>query len=145
MNKAIAVALKDCCTDDFKEYARQTVANSRAMCEELISRGYKIVTGGTDCHLFSVDLRTVGLNGSKAEKLLEEISIAVNKNTCPGDKSALTPSGVRIGLPALTSRDMKEKDVIQVADFVDQGEPHISFDLLNFVSYYLNKILFDRL
>ena len=79
-------------------------------------------TGGTDTHLFSVDLRSVGLNGSKAEKVLEEISIAVNKNTCPGDKSALNPSGVRIGTPALTSRDFKENDFLQVADFVDKGE-----------------------
>jgi glycine hydroxymethyltransferase len=68
-----------------------------------------------------VDLRSVGLNGSKAEKVLEEISIACNKNTCPGDKSALNPSGVRIGTPALTSRNFKESDFLVVADFIDQG------------------------
>jgi glycine hydroxymethyltransferase len=118
---AIAVALKDCLSDDFKAYGRQVVANSRAMCDELIKRGYKIVTGGTDTHLFSIDLRSVGLNGSKAEKVLEEISIAINKNTCPGDKSALTPSGIRIGTPALTSRNFKESDILRVADFMDQG------------------------
>ena len=66
-------------------------------------------------------MRSVGLNGSKGEKILEDISIACNKNTCPGDKSAMNPSGVRIGLPALTSRNMFEKDIVQVADFVDQG------------------------
>jgi len=118
---AIAVALKDCMTDGFKEYARQTIANSREMCKELMKRGYKVVTDGTDCHLFLVDLRSVGLNGTKGEKILEDISIACNKNTCPGDKSAMNPSGLRIGLPALTSREMKEKDIVQVADFVDQG------------------------
>ena len=91
------------------------------MCNELINRGYKIVTGGTDTHLFLVDLRCVGLNGSKGEKVLEEISIAVNKNTCPLDKSALTPSGIRIGTPALTSRNFKEEDFLRVADFIDQG------------------------
>ncbi len=66
-------------------------------------------------------MRCIGLNGSKVEKVLEEISIAVNKNTCPGDKSALTPSGIRIGAPALTSRNFKEADFVQVADFIDQG------------------------
>ena len=71
--------------------------------------------------MFSIDLRTVGLNGSKAEKVLEEIAIAINKNTCPGDKSAFNPSGIRIGTPALTSRNFKEVDILQVADFMDQG------------------------
>lgn len=113
--------MKDCATPEFKEYGRQVVENSRTLCNELINRGYKIVTGGTDTHLFSVDLRSVGLNGSKAEKVLEEISIAVNKNTCPGDKSALTPSGIRIGAPALTSRNFKKEEFLQVADFIDQG------------------------
>lgn len=83
--------------------------------------------GGTETHLFSVDLRSVGLNGSKAEKVLEEISIAVNKNTCPGDKSAMNPSGIRIGTPALTSRNFKEADILQVADFIDQGIKISSF------------------
>lgn len=130
----IAVALKDCLTDSFKEYGRQVVANSRAMCNELIKRGYQVLTGGTDCHLFSVDLRSVGLNGSKAEKVLEEISIAVNKNTCPGDKSAMNPSGIRIGAPALTSRNFKEKEFLQVADFVDQGWLFILFFIFLIVS-----------
>lgn len=71
--------------------------------------------------MFLLDLKSVGLNGNKGERVLEEISIAVNKNTCPGDKSAMNPSGIRIGLPALTSRNMKEADIVQVADFVDQG------------------------
>lgn len=66
-------------------------------------------------------MRSVGLSGSKAERVLEEISIAVNKNTCPGDKSAMNPSGIRIGTPALTSRNFKESDCVKVADFIDQG------------------------
>jgi glycine hydroxymethyltransferase len=119
---AIAVALKDAMSPGFKQYGEQVVKNSKALCNELVKRGYKIVTGGTDTHLFSVDLRSVGLNGSKAEKVLEEISIAVNKNTCPGDKSALTPSGIRIGSPALTSRNFNENDFLKVADFIDQGK-----------------------
>jgi glycine hydroxymethyltransferase len=68
-----------------------------------------------------VDLKSVGLVGSKAEKVLEEISIAVNKNACPGDKSALNPSGIRIGTPALTSRSFNEKDMDQVAEYIHQG------------------------
>jgi glycine hydroxymethyltransferase len=71
--------------------------------------------------VFLVDLRSVGLSGSKAEKVLEEISIAANKNACPGDKSALNPSGIRIGTPALTSRTLKEADMERVGDFIDQG------------------------
>jgi glycine hydroxymethyltransferase len=118
---AIAVALKDAMSDDFRQYGQQVINNSRALCNELIKRGYKIVTGGTDTHLFSVDLRSVGLTGSKGEKILEEISIAVNKNTVPGDKSALNPSGIRIGTPALTSRNFNEQDILRVADFIDQG------------------------
>jgi glycine hydroxymethyltransferase len=118
---AIAVALKDAMSEDFRKYGQQVINNSRALCNELIKRGYKVVTGGTDTHLFSVDLRSVGLTGSKGEKVLEEISIAVNKNTVPGDKSALNPSGIRIGTPALTSRNFNEEDVLRVADFIDRG------------------------
>lgn len=115
------MALKDCATEEFRQYGRQVIENSQTMCNELIRRGYKIVTGGTENHLFSVDLRSVGLNGSKGEKVLEEISIATNKNTCPGDKSALSPSGIRIGTPALTSRNFKQEEFLKVADFVDRG------------------------
>jgi len=115
------VSLKDAASAEFKQYAKQVVVNSKALCAELVKRGYNVVTGGTDCHLFLVDLRSVGLVGSRAEKVLEEISIAVNKNACPGDKSALNPSGIRIGTPALTSRGLGETDMPAVADFIDQG------------------------
>jgi glycine hydroxymethyltransferase len=108
-------------SEDFRIYGQQVINNSKAMSEELMKRGYKVVTGGTDTHLFSIDLRSVGLTGSKGEKILEELSIAVNKNTVPGDKSALNPSGIRIGTPALTSRNFKEEDIVKVADFIDQG------------------------
>ena len=81
----------------------------------------QLIIGGTDNHLILVDLRPNGIDGARAEKILEEISIAVNKNTCPGDKSALKPSGLRIGTPALTSRQMKEEHIIQVTDFIDRG------------------------
>ena len=78
-------------------------------------------SGGTDNHLVLLDLRPSGTDGARAETILERMSIAVNKNTCPGDKSALRPSGLRIGTPALTSRCFKEGDIVQVAEFIHQG------------------------
>lgn len=78
--------------------------------------------GGTDNHLLSVDLRAQKTNGAFAEKVLELVSIAANKNTCPGDKSALKPSGIRLGTPALTSRGLKEADFEKVVEFIDLGE-----------------------
>ena len=79
-------------------------------------------TGGTDTHLLLLDLRPIDLDGARGEKVLEEISIVLNKNTCPGDKSALKPSGLRIGTPALTSRNLTAADFEKVADFIDKGE-----------------------
>lgn len=113
--------MKDAISESFKEYSRQVVNNSKALCQGMIKRGYTVVTGGTDTHLFCVNLKSIGLVGSKAEKVLEEVSIAVNKNACPGDKSALNPSGIRIGTPALTSRTLNENDMDQVAEYVHQG------------------------
>lgn len=78
-------------------------------------------SGGTDTHLILVDLRPQGLDGARAEKVLEEIGVACNKNTCPGDKSALKPSGLRFGSPALTSRNLKATDFEQVVDFIIEG------------------------
>ncbi|KAL0191862.1 hypothetical protein M9458_014560, partial [Cirrhinus mrigala] len=76
---------------------------------------------GTDNHLVLMDLRPQGMDGARAERVLELVSITANKNTCPGDKSALTPGGLRLGTPALTSRQFKESDFQQVVDFIDQG------------------------
>jgi len=81
-----------------------------------------LLLGGTDNHLMLVDLRPMKTDGAKVEKVLEEISIAVNKNTCPGDKSALRPSGLRLGTPALTSRGLTELHMEKVADFIYRGE-----------------------
>ena len=81
-----------------------------------------IFIGGTDNHLIWVDLRPLGIDGARAEKVLEEVEIALNKNTCPGDKSALKPGGLRIGSPALTSRNLKEEDFIQVVELIDKGK-----------------------
>lgn len=93
----IATAMLQAANPEFVDYQKQVVKNAQRVCEKLIEKGYKIATGGTDIHLLLVDLSGTGISGSKAEYILEEISIACNKNTVPGDKSALNPSGFRLG------------------------------------------------
>ncbi|KAI5651805.1 serine hydroxymethyltransferase domain-containing protein [Phthorimaea operculella] len=97
------------------------IANAQRLCAGLTSRGYDIATGGTDVHLALVDMRSAGLSGARAERILELCSIACNKNTVPGDKSALNPSGIRLGTPALTTRGMKEKDIDEVVNYIDRA------------------------
>lgn len=118
---AIAIAMKHAKTEDFKTYQQQVVKNAQELCRGLQEHGYKIVTDGTDNHLILVDLRSVGLTGSKGEKILEDIGIACNKNTVPGDKSALNPSGIRLGTPALTTRGLLEADIQRVVQFISKG------------------------
>nr|KAF6398740.1 serine hydroxymethyltransferase 1 [Molossus molossus] len=119
--RGIAVALKQALTPEFRLYQRQVVANCRALAQTLMELGYKIVTGGSDNHLILVDLRSKGTDGGRAEKVLEACSIACNKNTCPGDRSALRPSGLRLGTPALTSRGLREEEFQKVAHFIHKG------------------------
>ncbi|XP_067670774.1 serine hydroxymethyltransferase, cytosolic-like [Haliotis asinina] len=118
---AVAVALRQAVTPEFKLYQKQVMANAKALCTGLQNKGYTIVSGGTDTHLVLVDLRPQKLDGARAEKVLEDVGIAVNKNTCPGDKSALKPSGLRIGTPALTSRGLKEEDFDRVVEFIHEA------------------------
>lgn len=118
---AIATAMKQASTKEFAEYAQQVVKNAQHLATRLQEKGYKIVTNGTDNHIIWVDLRTVGLTGSKADKVLESVSIACNKNTVPGDTNALNPGGIRLGTPALTTRGFKEKDIDQVGEYLDQA------------------------
>lgn len=95
--------------------------NAQQLVKTLTEKGYTFVTGGTDTHLALLDLRPLGLDGAKVERVLEVVSIAVNKNTCPGDKSALKPSGIRFGTPALTTRGLCENEIVQVAEFIDRA------------------------
>lgn len=118
---AIATAMKQSMTPEFVQYQQQVLANAKRLATALQEKGYKVVTGGTDVHLVLIDLRNAGVSGAKAEKILEEVSIACNKNTVPGDKSALNPSGIRLGTPALTTRGLLEKDMDQVVDFIDKA------------------------
>lgn len=118
---ALCVALKQALRPDFKIYAQQIIDNCKAMAKVLLSKGYTLVSGGTDNHLVLWDLRPLGSDGAKMEKILEVVSITVNKNSCPGDKSALRPGGLRVGTPALTSRDFKEREFEKVAEYLHQG------------------------
>ncbi|XP_032801806.2 serine hydroxymethyltransferase, mitochondrial [Petromyzon marinus] len=118
---AVAVALKQAADPMFREYQTQVLKNAKAMAAALLHKGYTLVSGGTDNHLVLVDLRPKQMDGARAERVLELVSITANKNTCPGDKSALTPGGLRLGVPALTSRQFKEADFEKVVDFIDEG------------------------
>ena len=111
-------ALKPC----FKEYQAQVVKNAQAMSARLAENGYRIVSGGTDNHVFMVDLRPVGLDGSIVSDTLDKVGITVNKNSIPFDEAGpMKPSGIRIGTPAVTTRGMKEDDVIAVADLIHEA------------------------
>jgi len=118
---AIATSMKQAKSPEFIAYQKQVIANAKRLCAGLQERGYKISTNGTDVHMLLVDLRSAGITGSKAERVLEEMSIACNKNTVPGDKSALNPSGIRLGTPALTTRGLVEEDIDEVVNFIDKG------------------------
>jgi len=118
---AIAIALKEANTPEFKLYAKQVIANAQALAKALIDKGHDIQTGGTDNHLMLWSLRKMDLTGSKVEKTCERVGITINKNMVVGDTSAATPSGIRLGTPALTSRCMKENDFVKVAEFLDEA------------------------
>lgn len=118
---ALAVALKEASQPEFKEYASAVVQNAKALGQGLEKRGHKLATGGTDNHLLLWDVRPLGLTGAKVDMVLERVSITANKNSLPGDVSAINPGGVRLGTPALTTRGLVEKDFDRVADFLDQG------------------------
>ena len=118
---ALAVALKQATTPEYKEYQSQVLVNCKVLTEEMKKLGYKVVSDGTDNHLLLVDLKNKGVDGARVEAVLERASIAVNKNTVPGDKSAMVPGGIRMGSPALTTRGFLEQDFTKVAQFVHEG------------------------
>jgi len=116
----IATQLKEVATDDFKAYSKQIIANAQQLGKSLMEKGYKIISDGTDNHMILLDLRPNQLTGNKVEKAFDAANLTANKNTVVGDKSALTPGGIRLGTPALTSRGLVEKDMQVVADFIDR-------------------------
>ena len=116
---AKAVAFKEALSPEVKEYQKQIVKNARALAEALLERGFDLVSGGTDNHLMLIDLRKMDLTGKDMEKLLDSVHITCNKNTVPNDpKSPFVTSGLRIGTPAVTSRGLKEDDMVQVAEAI---------------------------
>jgi glycine hydroxymethyltransferase len=118
---AKAVALKEAQSDTFKEYARQIVKNAQVLANTLITKGYQLTSGGTDNHLMLVDLTNKEITGKDAQFALDKANITTNRNTVPFEtKSPFVTSGIRLGTPALTSRGLKEQDIEQVADFIDQ-------------------------
>ncbi|XP_058234439.1 serine hydroxymethyltransferase, cytosolic-like isoform X1 [Hemibagrus wyckioides] len=116
----VAIALKQALTPEFKAYQLQVLANCRSLASSLIEKGYKIVTGGTDNHLFLLDLRPNGIDGLRVEKVLQDCAIICNSSPCPGD-SVLHPFGLRLGTPALTSRGLVEEDFCLVAELLHRG------------------------
>ncbi|MBI4341292.1 MAG: serine hydroxymethyltransferase [Candidatus Omnitrophica bacterium] len=122
---AKAICFKEAMSEAFKAYARQVVANAQAMAAALAQRGYRIVSGGTDNHLFLVDLTPKGLTGKEAQEALDQARITVNKNAIPFDP--LPPgkaSGIRIGTPAVTTRGMKPPQMEQIAALIDETLLH---------------------
>ena len=120
---AKAVMFKEDLEDSYKEYIHQVILNTKAMCDEFIKLGYKLVSGGSDNHLLLIDVKSsVNMSGKEVEKLLEKVNITLNKNTIPGDTlPPLESSGVRIGSPAMTSRGFKEKEFIEVTRLIDKA------------------------
>ena len=128
---AKAVCFKEALSPEFKEYGKNIVANAKALCDGLLSRGLSIVSGGTDNHLMLLDLRPQQLTGKEVEKLLDEAHITANKNTVPNDpQKPFVTSGIRLGTPAVTSRGMNTADMDRIAEaisiIVKQGSEGIS-------------------
>ncbi|MCD6101307.1 MAG: serine hydroxymethyltransferase [Candidatus Neomarinimicrobiota bacterium] len=118
---AKAVAFGEALQPSFKAYAKQIIDNAKTLADELIKRGYKLVSGGTDTHLLLIDLSDRQISGKQAEVALEEAGITTNKNMVPFDKrSPMVTSGLRIGTPALTTRGMKESEMKQIAEWIDR-------------------------
>jgi glycine hydroxymethyltransferase len=116
---ALAVALKQAQAPEYKLYQQQVVKNAKAIGVALTKLGHVLVTGGTDNHMVLLDLKPHGVDGARLEAVLEQVNIACNKNTTPADKSALSPMGIRIGAPAMTSRGMGEADFERIAKYFD--------------------------
>jgi glycine hydroxymethyltransferase len=116
---AKAVCFREALQPEFKDYANQVVANARTLAKKMMDEGFRVISGGTDTHLFLMDVFAKGMLGSEAENALGQAGITVNKNAIPFDANPpLKPSGIRIGTPALTTRGMKEKEMLQVGAFI---------------------------
>src|SRR5256714_6391152 len=116
---AKAVCFREALQPEFRDYARQVVANAKVLAQSLASEGFRIISGGTDTHLMLIDVFSKGMLGSEAEKALGEAGITVNKNAIPFDTNPpMKPSGIRIGTPALTTRGMKQDEIRQIGRWI---------------------------
>ncbi|NJN71396.1 MAG: serine hydroxymethyltransferase [Limnothrix sp. RL_2_0] len=114
-----AVAFGEALKPEFKAYSAQVIANAQAMANTLVARGFKLVSNGTDNHLMLVDMRSIGMNGKRADQLISEINITANKNTVPFDpEKPWVGSGIRLGSPAMTTRGLKETDFAEIANII---------------------------
>ncbi len=118
---ALTVALKQAATPEFRAYQEKVVSNAKTLEKSFKELGIKLVADGTDSHMVLLDLRPFAIDGARVEAVLEQINIACNKNSIPGDKSALTPCGLRIGTPAMTSRGFGEADFERVAKYIAES------------------------
>ena len=118
---AKAVAFGEILDDSFKVYAQQVISNAQAMAKAFVDKGYNLISGGTDNHLMLIDLRNKNITGKKAQETLDKAFITLNKNAVPfDDKSPFVTSGIRVGVPAVTTRGLKENHVIEVVDMIDK-------------------------
>ena len=140
---AKAVCFGEALKPEFKTYQKQVKANAKMLAKTLQEKGYQIVAGGTDCHLLCVDLRSKNITGREAEIALDKAGITCNKNTIPYDpQKPMITSGIRLGTPAITTRGMKEKEMIKIVDFIDEViNNHTSEEKLKEISLKVEKFL----
>jgi glycine hydroxymethyltransferase len=118
---AKAIAFGEILSEDFKAYGQQVISNAQAMAKAFVAKDYQLISGGTDNHLMLIDLRNKNITGKKAQETLDRAHITLNKNAVPfDDKSPFVTSGIRVGVPAITTRGMKEADMQSVVDFIDK-------------------------
>ena len=136
---AKAVCFKEALSSDFKEYSKQVILNAKTMAQEFMNLGYKVLSDGTDNHLFVLDLRNKNLNGKEAEIILEKVGISVSRSTIPNDSNPpLKPSGLRIGTPAITTRGLKESEIKLLVNIINQA--FLNKDEENILSDLKNKV-----
>jgi glycine hydroxymethyltransferase len=142
---AKAVAFFEILQDDFAQYGKQVIANAQAMAAAFQQKGYDIVSGGTDNHLLLIDLRNKGISGKKAENTMVKADITINKNMVPfDDKSPFITSGIRVGTPALTTRGLKEHDMVHIVEWMDKiimqvDDEHVITQVRNEINSYMEQ------
>ncbi len=143
---AKAVAFGEALTDDFLHYMVQVKKNAKVMADAFVSKGYQVISGGTDNHMMLIDLRNKNLSGKQAEEALGKADITVNKNMVPfDDKSPFVTSGIRIGTPAVTTRGLKEADMHTIVDFIDKALTHFEDDaVLEEIGEKVNELMFQK-